>query len=103
MYCGSKDKIGPSFVGRVLSSTTMRRTGWLRVEDELDHEQLSVVRGGNAQVLGLQLTEDEAFALLSLAIVTPHRLDSKSLALLLKLADHCKSYGEGEDEAASGS
>lgn len=69
------------------------------VEDDLDHEQLSVVPGGNAEVLGLQLTEEEAFSLLSLAIVTPHRLDSRSLALLLKLADHCKSYGESEPES----
>lgn len=41
--------------------------------------------------IGLELTEEEAFTLLSLAMTSSQRLDAKSEAALHKLASFCKS------------
>ncbi len=41
----------------------------------------------------LRLTEDEAFAILSLCLTSPQRLDSTSERALKKLADYCSSHG----------
>ena len=38
---------------------------------------------------GLELTEEEAFALLSLCLTSPNRLDNLSEKALRKLADYC--------------
>ncbi len=40
---------------------------------------------------GLQLTEEEAFALLGLCLTSPTGLDSVSEKALRKLADYCSS------------
>lgn len=41
--------------------------------------------------IGLELTEEEAFTLLTLAMTSSQRLDDKSEAALQKLASFCKS------------
>lgn len=38
---------------------------------------------------GLQLTEEEAYALLGLCLTSPQRLDAVSERAMRKLADHC--------------
>lgn len=41
----------------------------------------------------LRLTEDEAFAILSLCLTSPQKLDGTSEMALKKLADFCSSHG----------
>lgn len=41
----------------------------------------------------LRLTEDEAFAILSLCLTSPQKLDGTSERALQKLADFCSSHG----------
>jgi len=41
---------------------------------------------------GLTLTEEEAFALLSLAMTSPNRLDATSEKALRKLAEYCSNH-----------
>lgn len=41
----------------------------------------------------LRLTEDEAFAILSLCLTSPQKLDGISERALQKLADFCSSHG----------
>jgi hypothetical protein len=43
----------------------------------------------------LQLTDDEAFALLSLCMLSEHELDALSERAIRKLADFCRSHGRG--------
>jgi hypothetical protein len=42
---------------------------------------------------GLKLTEEEAFALLGLALTSPQSLDATSERALRKLAEYCTSIG----------
>ncbi len=44
---------------------------------------------------GLELTEDEALALLSLCLTSPDKLDVTSESALKKLANYCKSQLNG--------
>ncbi len=41
---------------------------------------------------GLRLTEEEAYALLTMCLTSPHKLDADSEAALRKLAEYCSSY-----------
>lgn len=45
----------------------------------------------NPDRIGLELTEDEALALLSLCMMSPEKLDATSEKALRKLADYCKA------------
>ncbi len=46
----------------------------------------------DSQSTRLVLTEDEAFALLNLALTSEMRLDATSEKAVRKLADYCKSH-----------
>lgn len=50
--------------------------------------------------IGLQLTEEEAFALLGLCMTSPQRLDAVSEKALTKLAIFCKSRMEHSNHSA---
>ncbi|MFN3729886.1 MAG: hypothetical protein ACK4XJ_09270 [Fimbriimonadaceae bacterium] len=57
--------------------------------------------GGRREALsenlqGLELTEDEAFALLGLCLVSPQQLDPVSDVAIRKLVDYCLSFGRKE-------
>ena len=43
---------------------------------------------------GLELTEEEAFALLSLCITSPGGIDETSKRAILKLAEYCSQRGD---------
>lgn len=45
---------------------------------------------------GLELTEEEAFSLLELALTSPQKLDSISENAIHKLADYCRTFEEGK-------
>lgn len=49
----------------------------------------------------LELTEEEAFALLSLSMVSHERLDKASEQALKKLADYCRTYLRNHSSAVS--
>ena len=44
---------------------------------------------------GLELTEEEAFALLTLCLTSPQKLDATSEKALKKLASYCTALPEG--------
>lgn len=46
---------------------------------------------------GLELTEDEAFALLGLCLTSPGRFDNTAKEAMLKLAEYCAQRSEAED------
>lgn len=46
---------------------------------------------------GLKLTEDEAYALLSLCLTSPNGLDATSERALRKLADYCTSQSHSRE------
>jgi predicted DNA-binding transcriptional regulator YafY len=46
---------------------------------------------------GLELTEEEAFALLAMCLTSPHQLDATSEKALRKLAEYCISTGTNND------
>lgn len=41
---------------------------------------------------GLSLTEEEAFALLTMCLTSPHKLDSTAEKALRKLAEYCRNH-----------
>lgn len=45
---------------------------------------------------GLDLTEDEAFALLGLCLTSPGRFDDTAKEAMLKLAEYCSQRGAAE-------
>lgn len=50
---------------------------------------------------GLKLTEDEAYALLSLCLTSPNGIDGVSERALKKLADYCSSRSNPKDNHKS--
>lgn len=46
---------------------------------------------------GLRLTEEEAYALLGLALTSPNRLDTTSERALRKLAEYCTHHSNTRD------
>jgi predicted DNA-binding transcriptional regulator YafY len=49
------------------------------------------------QPAGLQLTEEEAFALLAMCLTSPHSLDSTAEKALRKLAEYSLAYSNNTD------
>ncbi len=58
------------------------------------------MKTGNPE--GLQLTEDEAFALLRLCLVSPGDLDGTASLALQKLARYCSQSREDSHHSGSG-
>jgi hypothetical protein len=50
---------------------------------------------------GLKLTEDEAYALLGMALTSPTRLDATSERALKKLAEYCTNRSNPRDHHLS--
>lgn len=48
---------------------------------------------------GLELSEDEAFALLGLCMTSPDKLDNDAEQAMRKLADFCRSRTVGTDHS----
>lgn len=42
--------------------------------------------------MGLALTEEEAFALLTMCLTSPHKLDATAEKALRKLAQYCRNH-----------
>lgn len=53
-----------------------------------------MISGFNIQ--GLELTDEEAFSLLELALTSPNTLDAVSESAIHKLADYCRHFEESK-------